>query len=54
MKRFKTPLGYDVNKVHAKEAYLEQMEVQTVAAYMAQEFNEELARYCIKPTVAAM
>ena len=46
VKRFKTPLGQDVNKVHAPEAYLEQMEVQTVAAYMAEQFNLELARYC--------
>ncbi|KAG0605400.1 hypothetical protein M758_9G056100 [Ceratodon purpureus] len=44
VKRFKTPLGQDVNKVHAPEAYLEQMEVQTVAAYMAEQFNLELAR----------
>ena len=52
VKRFKTPFGQDVNKVHAQEAYLEQMEVQTVAAFMAEKFNSELARYNIVPVAA--
>lgn len=42
VKRFKTYFGEDVNQTHAKEAYFEQMEVQTVAAKLAEQFNKEL------------
>jgi hypothetical protein len=44
VKRFKETLGQDVRQIHMKEAYFEQMEVQTVAAKMAEEFNNELQR----------
>lgn len=39
VKRFKTPLGTDVRAVHNKDKYVAQMEVQSVAAQMAKEFN---------------
>lgn len=44
VKRFKTPIEEDINKVHSREAYCQQMEVQTVASQMAKEFNSELRR----------
>lgn len=42
VKRFKTPLGKDVRELHKKEKYFEQMEVQTVSAHMATEFNKRI------------
>ncbi|KAG0564826.1 hypothetical protein KC19_8G143000 [Ceratodon purpureus] len=39
VKRFKTPLGKDVREVHKRERYWAQMEVQSVSAHMANEFN---------------
>ena len=40
VKRFKTPLGKDVRGVHKRERYWAQMEVQSVSAHMANEFNK--------------
>ncbi|CAK9218410.1 unnamed protein product [Sphagnum troendelagicum] len=42
VKRFKTPFGKDVRELHKKEKYFEQMEVQTVSAHMATEFNKRI------------
>ncbi len=39
VKRFKTALNKDVREVHKRDRYLAQMEVQSVAAQMAEEFN---------------
>lgn len=39
VKRFKTPLNKDVREIHKKDRYLAQMEVQSVAQQMANEFN---------------
>jgi len=40
VKRFKTPLGKDVREVHKRDRYWAQMEVQSVSAHMANEFNK--------------
>ncbi|CAM6099572.1 unnamed protein product [Calypogeia fissa] len=48
VKRFKATLGQDVKVLHAKEAYFEQMEVQTVAAKMAVEFNKVVESHLIE------
>ncbi|XP_024402664.1 uncharacterized protein [Physcomitrium patens] len=40
VKRFKTPLGKDVREIHKRERYWAQMEVQSVSAHMANEFNK--------------
>ncbi|KAI5077764.1 hypothetical protein GOP47_0007588 [Adiantum capillus-veneris] len=39
VKRFKDKLGVDTLKVHTKEKYIEQMEVQAVSAQFAEEFG---------------
>jgi len=44
VKRFKELLGEHASKVHTMEAYCEQMEVQTIAAFMGEHFNEELKK----------
>jgi len=44
VKRFKVLVGEDVSKVHTMDAYCEQMEVQTIAAFMAEHFNQELKK----------
>ncbi|MCO5555885.1 hypothetical protein L7F22_009430 [Adiantum nelumboides] len=43
VKRFKDRLGADTLKVHTKEKYVEQMEVQAVSAQFAEEFD-----HCIR------
>jgi hypothetical protein len=40
VKRFKTPLGKDIREVHKRDRYWAQMEVQSVSAHMANEFNK--------------
>lgn len=44
VKRFKDLVGEDASKNHTNEAYCQQMEVQTVASFMAQLFNAELEK----------
>ncbi|KAI5084347.1 hypothetical protein GOP47_0000516 [Adiantum capillus-veneris] len=39
VKRFKDRLGADTSRVHAKEKYIEQMEVQAVSSQFAEEFD---------------
>lgn len=40
LKRFKLHVGEDSRKAHEKQRYLDQMEVQSVSAQLAQEFNK--------------
>jgi hypothetical protein len=45
VKRFKTALNKDVREVHKRDRYLAQMEVQSVAAQMAEEFNNRTSNF---------
>jgi hypothetical protein len=45
VKRFKTALNKDVREVHKRDRYLAQMEVQSVAAQMAEEFNSRTSNF---------
>ncbi|KAL2630178.1 hypothetical protein R1flu_014864 [Riccia fluitans] len=44
VKRFKTELGKSPTSQHTKQRYVQQMEVQTVARQLAQEFNKSTSR----------